>query len=321
MKTKFTLLFSYWLFTCFSQTLQPEFKFTLYAEDSKGHKDSVVIGYHHQADKTATLDTRFLDKNISSIKFDSVFEMRAHKYTYLKSYDIPVLEEYGSSKHLTLFYNNKLGSDTCLPNGVSAYGFLLIKIKYPPLKLSWDKKLFDKKNNPCAGKSYLLFNESYTQELPAEFVPFTTYLADNSFLIDTLPDSPSKIVNGFPSSSIRKLRIKYRDGAFDTLQANYQFMFQNSSIRSPISDLKSENIKILYPNPCQEQLFVLLPEVQDKNITVNIYGITGALLKVDNKVQNNIISINTANLETGNYTLEIISSENKRFIGKFTKIN
>ncbi len=321
MKSLITLFFSVWFFTCLSQTLQPEFKFTVYAEDSRGHKDSVTIGYHHQAFSGIALDTRFPDKNISATKFDSVFEMRAHRITYMHNhYDRPILTEYGSSKYITLSYNNRLGSDTCVPNGFSSKGFLLIKIKYPPLKMSWDKKPFDRNTNPCVGRSYLLFNEYYTQEYPPEFVPFTAYLGEKSFLIDSLPDKPTHFVDGFPSSLNRKIRIKYFDGTMDTLQANYQFVFQNSSIRSPVRDIVSESITMSYPNPCRDQLFALLPEKQTKRLTVNIYSITGALLQAENKIQDNIVTIDTATLDTGNYILEIITSENKRFIGKFNKV-
>ena len=113
---------------CFSQTKKPEFEFTLYGEDSKGHKDSVIIGYAHDA-IDYYLDTVYGDKNIANTKFDSVFEMRVHKIHYISN-NPQALDLVGISKRITLRYSNGSSTATsCIPNGTSSGGFVLMKVK------------------------------------------------------------------------------------------------------------------------------------------------------------------------------------------------
>ena len=309
-------------FRLLSQGLQPEFEFKIYAEDSKGNKDSVIIGYDHQANTDISIDTRFGDSNIGNIKFDSIFEMRVHKVTYLPvKTSSPVLQTYGVSKRITLHYNNGASSNNCLPYGRSAYGFILIKAKYPPIKIYWNKKEFDKIINPCIGRSYFLFNEYFTQEYPPEKIPYTVYLEETSLIIDSVRSIPTEYVNGFPNNTNQKIRIRYFDNTMDTIQLNYQFQFQNNGIRTAIEDESIIKITKSYPNPCQSVLNVLLPitSLNSEALTTNIFDTNGSLIKVTCKISENIITMDTSTLEVGFYILKIIDINNKIYISQFIK--
>jgi Secretion system C-terminal sorting domain len=308
--TFFTMI---WV-TGFSQTLQPEFEFKLYGEDSKGNKDSVIIGYHHDASTDDVLDTRFGDKNTIDSKFNPIFEMRVHKVEYL--YVIPqILAVTGVSKRITLYYKK---SADCVPYGKSRYGFLLMKVKYPPVKLYWDKEQFDKGKAPCVGRSYLVNNEYFTQEYPPELVPFTVYMSENGLLVDSLREKTTQYINGFPNYTLKNVKITYPDGTRDTLQSNYQFQFQNTGIRSATIE-QAQSIKKIYPNPCQEQLNLLLPSFAQEPVVVNVYGLNGALLQAAYKYSDGVISIDTTPLSMGQYVVNIITKDDQHFLADFIK--
>ncbi len=321
MKLKVALAF-FFLYSaiCFSQTKKPEFEFTLYGEDSRGHKDSVIIGFDHNA-IAFSVDTSFGDKNITNTKFDSVFEMRVHKLTYAGAYNdsYPFLLQSGTSKHITLSYRNQQNEPGCVPYGVSGYGFILMKVKYPPVKLSWDKNVFEKSNaNYCIGMSYLVDNEYVTQELTPEQYPFTVYMYKTSVLVDSLIYYPQPHNVG-PHYTLQNIKLIYPDGSKDSLQSNYQFRFKNSGLGSPTENL-AQTINKVYPNPCREQLNIFLPDIKRGAFTVNIYGINGILMSVAHKYANDIISVETSSLNTGNYIVEVVTNDNKRFIAKFDKV-
>jgi hypothetical protein len=83
---------------------KPEFEFTLYGEDAKGHKDSVVIAYDRKTKYETQLETDFGDISIANQKFDSVFEMRVHKTYYIYRILDQVIKTGDIAKHITLNY-------------------------------------------------------------------------------------------------------------------------------------------------------------------------------------------------------------------------
>jgi hypothetical protein len=116
---------------------------------------------------------------------------------------------------------------------------------------------------------------------------------------------------------LRKIPITYPDGSKDTIQSNYQFQFQNSSIRLATHEV--EVIKKIYPNPCREFLNLFLPNISSLKPKVNIYDISGALMSINHHFLDNIISLDTSPLKVGYYIVDIINRDNKHFIAKFTK--
>lgn len=311
MKLKITFAFFFlFVVVAFSQTKKPEFEFTLYGEDSRGHKDSVIIGYAHDANTEPYLDTVYGDKNIANNKFDSVFEMRVHKIHYLSSY-LNSYSMFGVSKRITLgYYNTHSNVASCVPYGLSESGFVLMKIKYPPFKLTWDKRLFDKTNaDSCVGQSFFLFEELTDYPPYPIFQP--VFMQKNSILIDSVQLKVDKILSN--------TLIPYPDGTKDTLERNYLFRFVSNGLGSPTENL-TEIISKVYPNPCQDQLNLFLPAVKASILMVNIYGTNGVLMSVAHIYANDIVSVETSTLSTGNYIVEAITDDNRRFIAKFIKI-
>jgi hypothetical protein len=90
-------------------------------------------------------------------------------------------------------------------------------------------------------------------------------------------------------------------------------------VLSSVVDM-TQSISKSYPNPCREQLNVLLPVVKSENLVVNIHGINGALMHATHKLSDGIVSIDTSPLSIGEYIVEIITAEKQRFTGKFVKI-
>ena len=321
MKLNATVVFFFLcIIVSFSQTKKPEFEFTLYGEDSRGHRDSVIIGYAHDARSDEYLDTAYGDKNISNIKFDSIFEMRVHKITYLRATNPSNYNNFGVSKRVTLYYSNE-GSSTCLPYGLSIHGFVLMKVKYPPFKLFWDRKQFERAfANRCVGLSYLIYSEYLTQDFPPEARKETIWLGKDSALMDSLrvlPMYPDTVKPGINYTGLN-IPINYADGRKDTLQANYLFGFKSSTL-APTENLV-QTINKVYPNPCREQLNLFLPDIKKVAFTVNIYSINGELLEVEYKYSDNTISVETSSLNSGNYIIEVVSKDGQRFIAKFNKV-
>ncbi len=167
-----------------AQSLQPEFSFTLYAEDGKGNKDSIIIGYHPEARSDEVLDTRFADKDIANQPFDSVFEIRGHKVFRLYSslsVQNPKFINKGMSKHLTLRHDtNKCGEPYILQYGPGV-GYLLIRMRYPPLKLYWDKSKFSRNDNPCISRSFVFYSQKVMDLVfPQHLLNQFTYLEEKS---------------------------------------------------------------------------------------------------------------------------------------------
>lgn len=288
---------------------KPFFEFTLYAEDSRGHKDSVVIGYAKNVDNTKALDSSYIDRGIST-KFDSVFEIRAHRYSYIYVQDNLPLSEV-MTKHLTLKY--LYGENECNGYNGSYYAYIAIKTKYPPVKFYWDNKVFNDDNFPCIKHSYLNINEYSLQENNPDapiVARFRNYLSKDSFRRDSF------IRGTLPIWGWGWL-LRYKDNSLDTLQGNFLLQFRNRLFTN-LADIPQQ-IGKSYPNPCREQLNVLIASVKKESMIVNIHGVSGALMHVAHKFSDGIVSIDTSPLSIGHYVVEIITADNQRFISKFMK--
>jgi Secretion system C-terminal sorting domain len=319
MKKTLCVIALCWGILNISAQKKPEFEFTLYGEDAKGNKDSVVLAYDKETKYDAQLETTFGDISIANQKFDSVFEMRVHKSYYIYWTLDQVIKQGDIAKHITLHYGFNRAfpppNEPCAPYGLSRHGFILIRVKYPPIKFSWDKSRFSYTNNHCATQSFMIDNEYLTQEGPPERNPNypypPTYLAEQDYMIDSLKRKIPNVSNN--------LFYKYLDGTIDTLQGNYTFIFRNYSIFRNVAtdDIKGIDVKT-YPNPCRETLNVNLPESL-QSAKVNIYSIDGALMQATHTVSSTIVSIDTTPLSIGSHVVEIIGSGGKRYVGKFAK--
>lgn len=295
------------VFCAKAQSLQPEFSFTIYAEDAKGNKDSVTIGYHPDVRQDEVLDTRFADRDISDQPFDSVFEIRAHKVFKLwnKGVQNAAFINKGMSKHLTLKHDsNKCVESQFFQHGPGITGYILVKMKYPPLKLFWDKSKFSKNNNPCVSRSFVFYSEKlFDLGFPrSQF----NYLEEKSSVLDTV---------------LEPLIFKNNSGKLDTMQANYMITFQKSGVVVSTADIPTGIAIKVYPNPCTDKLYISLPENIGEISYINIFTQDGALIDLPFIQANDLIMLQTEFLLQGHYFINIKTSDRRIFRTKFFKIN
>ena len=114
--------------------LSQEFSFPLYFEDAKGNKDTITLGYDINA--TDGIDASFGEENINIIPWDSILDVRVgylfRDYRFLTKKQIL----------------NKDCNKAVYPH----YATIPIKSKNYPVKISWNKDLF---NNSCRNKTIL----------------------------------------------------------------------------------------------------------------------------------------------------------------------
>ena len=104
----------------------PDFATTIYFEDARGNRDSVVIGYDAETPHYFH-DPDFGEFSIPlDMPFDSVFEVR-----------IPVTPQLGYSK-THIISSPECGRYSNFENIIEYY----VKIIYPPLKVKWDRAAF-----------------------------------------------------------------------------------------------------------------------------------------------------------------------------------
>jgi Secretion system C-terminal sorting domain len=139
-----------------------------------------------------------------------------------------------------------------------------------------------------------------------------------ALLVDSLREKTTQYINGFPNYTLKNVKITYPDGTLDTLQSNYQFQFQNTGIRSATIE-QAQSVRKIYPNPCREQLNLLLPSFAQEPVVVNVYGLNGALLQATYKYSDGVISIDTTPLSMGQYVVNIITKDDQHFLADFIK--
>jgi hypothetical protein len=306
MKQYFILVFLIITAKCLCQ-LKPTFEFTLYAEDGQGRKDSLVIGYDSRA-STDKVDTLFGEKDISNIRVNDTFEVRGFKIGSQSSTNYYPR----TSKKIILNYKNDTYPD-CAPRGQSAKCSLLIKIQNPPLKFSWNKNLFSNQNNQCIARSFFIFNRWLYIEYPPEMLASSVYSAWVNSLTDSFTVKDYGAKRGFWEE------FYYPNGMKDTMRVMYIFRFENGQIRGTPTSETATSLSKIYPNPCQDKLYVQMPAISSHSLNVNIYSLNGMLLGVNKKSADSILSIDTHQLEGGTHILEILTDDGKRYIGKFFK--
>jgi hypothetical protein len=309
MKIYQTIVFCFSVFFVQAQLLQPEFSFTLYAEDGKGNKDSIIIGYHPDARSDEVLDTRFADKDIAHLPFDSVFEIRGHKVFSLwnkSTQNAPFIDK-GMSKHLTLSHDSNKCGEPYLLQYSPGRCYLMIRMKYPPLKLYWDKSKFSRINNPCISRSFVFYSEKIMNLVfPQHLINQFTYLDEKSAVSDT---------------SLVPIVFKNNLGKLDTTQANYVFIFQKSGLTVSTPDVTSHFPLKVYPNPCFDELQVSLPENIGEIREVNIFTLDGKRVLCPSIQSNDLITLQTKDISIGQYFIAIHTIDGKVLSSSFPKHN
>jgi hypothetical protein len=298
----------------FSQNITQQKKFTLYAEDARGNKDSIVLGYHRDAIEGFEIDTRF-DKIIEDAQFNSIFEIRAHKFGIRNNIITDEFQKYGSSKQLTIKLNNYSNISNFYYTPVC---FISVKCKYPPFKFSWDKNLFVDEDDPTINPrfSYLFHSLQGFGLIDGPLREVVKPMKYNGFLVDSLDLRKNR---SFKEGTNKNIMVKDKDGkTIDTLQANYLFQFGGFTI----TNTEDQYIQItkIFPNPCQEAINIRLEDSQNNSPNkINVYGVNGSIYNLNNSFENGNITINTSELTPGMYLVEIIMDNQKKYASSFIK--
>lgn len=156
----------------------PLFQTTFYFTDAVGNKDSCTIGFDPMA--TDGLDINFGEEALLE-PFDSIFEVRATYmeglWTFSKDHISKIL--IGDGEYESLF---PAPFTNCF---VGNRAIFLIKSKYPPVVISWDRNAF--RQNLCISASSILLNRELLLLFPPYFIekPNMTCLAvDSTYLFD-----------------------------------------------------------------------------------------------------------------------------------------
>lgn len=156
----------------------PLFQAAFYFTDAKGHQDSCTVGFDPEA--TDTMDVQFEEVAIRA-PFDSVFEVRVTHLEGLWTLD----KENMSKKSITgggYFIFDPPPYDACYTGWHTVF---LVKAKYPPVTVSWDRNTF--RQNLCVSASAMLLNKKlFLTESPYYIdKPFMACLAvDSTYLYD-----------------------------------------------------------------------------------------------------------------------------------------
>jgi hypothetical protein len=144
----------------------PTFQFTMYFTDSKGNKDSLVLGYAPDATSWDNLDPQYGEIDISDTPFDTVLDVRI------------------TLSNSTAQLKKQIYQITCDNlNGIVGAGSVLnIYAKYPPIDITWNKDLFYTYNYPC--HSYANIVADSAPEVDCATCPSIFYLqfADHRFV-------------------------------------------------------------------------------------------------------------------------------------------
>ena len=283
---------------------QPEFQYTLYVEDGRGKKDSVMLGYD-RTESRLTLNPLFGEVDIKSTPFDSTFEVRATEAS--NRFNI----QFHSKKIITFFEGD------CNYIAVSSNITLLIRAKYYPLKFSWAKSPFDAS---CRGKSILVSSENYytldpTLRRSNDSVFGTSYMRDTSMKIERFS---SRNPSGGPNSFLHYTFLAPTNaGGNDTIWT-YAMSFRSESANI-IIDTKESAVKQMksYPNPCSDLLNLEFSDYETGK--VNILDLAGRHIKSIHVESANQLKIDVHDFNTGMYFLNFRAASGKTYVSKFVK--
>lgn len=282
---------------------QPEFQYTLFVEDARGKKDSVVLGYD-RTEARLTLDSIFGEIDIKNRPFDSILELRATEAR--NRFDI----KFHSKKIITFF------EGICPENASSSNITLLIRAKYYPIKFSWNKNLFV---DNCRSKSILVSSENYyiaeppvnRNEIDSQYG--TAYLHNQSEKVETFNRFylPNGQVNPYFYYTFTAPTNAGRNDTIWTYAMSFRSEFINPTHEIPIYNLVS------YPNPCYESLNIALSDYETGKM--EIYDLTGRHIQSLKVESSNQLKIDVHDLNIGMYFLQFKTTKGKTYICKFVK--
>jgi hypothetical protein len=253
-----------------------EFSTKLYFEDAKGHRDTLTIGFDLSA--TDTLDVSFGEININALPFDSVFEVRISDAYALINYD-------STSQFLT---KKQIFKKACSRSGFSTPA-ILIKCKYYPIKVKWDKGVF---NDSCRSYSFI------TDWHPGGWFDAVFGTEQGPYFMKS---QDSAMFSYFTHQHI----YTFNHVIVDTLQQLFFCIASPENFTLGISELSQKQL-IVYPNPVADKLTVHTPEgevIEYVTIT-SMMGVTYKYMNTD--------TIDLTDLKPGVYMVFTKSDKHNR---------
>jgi Secretion system C-terminal sorting domain len=282
-----------------AQTRTPEFQMKLYAQDSRGHRDSVVMGYDTSV-TNGNMIAAFGEVDISAVPYDSILDLRLDKTNSPSGTRL-------TTKKGIIQNSGKCNSQ--VRDIATSYLTILYHAKYPPVTLSWDSTLIF---NTCLLNSFLFKSTGY---LTSRYWPGPS------------TDSALQVTNMAVNSKL-KMRNDYfifgpnfmsnlNNGQTDTIWVLYA-MFRSKFIFQSIATNEVEVQKLKgYPNPCREKLDYDFPDkITGEVIVLNPIG---QIVYQEKIKQTDKYALDVRGWSTGMYFLHIHDLEGRRYVSMFVK--
>lgn len=255
-----------------------QFSFDIYLSDSNGNSDTITLGY--DANATDSIDLQFSEVNIVNNPWDSIFDARISP---LSQYVGPInnFTPPFQSKKQILKYNpqppfNPLSIQYSTPVFIEVYSRI-----GRPFSLHWNKMLFADSSRLHSGLYFI------------NGINLPRYVVDNDSLI---------FYNWYSDNSYY---LKNNDTIW--LLGFSFFSYSEVSINDN-SQLQTDQI-IAYPNPTRGIIYVAFNDKPQKNITVQIFDITGRFIRDAQDINQNNYTLDISDLQNGIYILNIKSNE------------
>lgn len=255
-----------------------QFSFDIYLSDSNGNSDTITLGY--DANATDSIDLQFSEVNIVNNPWDSIFDARISP---LSQYVGPInnFTPPFQSKKQILKYNpqppfNPLSIQYSTPVFIEVYSRI-----GRPFSLHWNKMLFADSSRLHSGLYFI------------NGINLPRYVVDNDSLI---------FYNWYSDNSYY---LKNNDTIW--LLGFSFFSYSEVSINDN-SQLQADQI-IAYPNPTKGIIYVAFNDKPQKNITVQIFDITGRFIRDAQDINQNNYTLDISDLQNGIYILNIKSNE------------
>jgi hypothetical protein len=292
-----------------AQILIPEWSTTIYVEDAKGNKDSILIGYDPRA--LNQINPEFGEMALPKI-LDSVLDVRVvicsevfcnntFKYEYILSkvgIDPPNLEP---------------NSNTSLCRGIMPRINFAIYAKYKPIKISWQLEHW---RDECHSGSFLV-NHPWSETVVGGYGLY----GRDYFCLGR--DQKDVIWNIVPSTDFLHWNtiLPTMDGRMDTMYMQqigikrYDF-FDNPCRFSDASDLSEDTDISIYPNPAYDNVNI---QSEHKFIQVKIYTCDGKL-ESNIPAVDELTTINVGSISPGIKIMELIDDFGLIYRRKWVKI-
>jgi Secretion system C-terminal sorting domain len=292
----------------------PEFSLPLWVKDSKGNKDTVYVGYDHDA-KYPLWDGDFGEKDIRDEPFVKDLDVRLGTPKSAFSSELPFLSkrDYGN----TSCYLPAPNTTKVL---VQKWSYMYISAKNFPISISWDSTLIDPN---CTHNSFFhrhVLSKLNNPQIAAERILLRKHSGNlvltKPFMQKFIPATYDTVLPGG-----------------DTLYCLILYIFdkQKECTECPIkgawvgtSDIEAGSHFSLAPNPAYSTIRITSSDTDPNNAirAYEVLDITGQRMRAQNvdAAAGTSLDIDIGDLPNGIYTLKIFSDDVGIAFKKFLKL-